>query len=321
MLKVRQQYLTFRKCFHVQALPIRNTLDVMHVERNISDNIMRHLFGEKDSTALRRDLEEEVHYGRVDPRQSLRLQETVGGYSKPRAPFVFSERERSTFMDIISGTKVPSGYSSTLIKHLGEKKLAGMKSHDHHVLLQQILPSAVRHLLQKGPRNAIIRVGNCFQRICSKVIKRSEIASLREYVAETCCQLEIWFPPGFWDIMPHLILHLVDELELCGPVHYRWCYSMERYLGTLVRYIRDKSRPEAGMASGYAVDEALGFCTEYFSLYQHTKRRVWDPEEEIRDSGELLLGKGNFKRLSQHEKDQIHSYVVKNSVYTEDLLR
>ena len=133
--------------------------------------------------------------------------------------------------------------------------------------------------------------------------------------------MEIWFPPGFWDIMPHLMLHLVNELEICGPVHYRWCYSMEMYLGTLVRYVRDKSRPEAGMASGYAVDEALGFYTEYFSLYQHTKRRVWDAEEEMRDSGELLLGKGRFKRLTQQEKDNIHTYVLRNSVYTEDLLR
>ena len=305
----------------MQALLIRNTLDVMHVERNISDNILRHLFGEKDTTALRRDMEEEVHHGENNPRRELWLQESGTGYIKPKAPFVFSESEKVNFMDVISRTKVPSGYSSTLIKHVGEKKLSGMKSHDHHVLLQQILPSAIRHSLKKGARNSIIRVGNCFQRICAKVIKSSDIPSLREYVVETVCQLEIWFPPGFWDIMPHLMLHLVDELEICGPVHYRWCYSMERYLGTLVRYVRDRSRPEAGMASGYAVDEALGFCTEYFSLYQHTKRRVWDAEEEMRDSGELLIGKGRFKRLTQEEKEHIHSYVLRNSVYTEALLR
>ena len=315
-------YVTEVVChFFLQSLLIRNTLDVMHIERNISDNIVRHLFGEKDTTALRRDLEEEVHHGRIDPRRSLWLQETRFGYVKPKAPFVFTESEKTSFMNLVSQTRVPTGYSSTLIKHIGEKKLSGMKSHDHHVLLQQILPSALRNSLKKGPRNAIIRVGNCFQRICLKVIKRSDIPSLRLYVAETVCQLEIWFPPGFWDIMPHLMLHLVDEIEIYGPVHYRWCYSIERYLGTLVRYVRDKSRPEAAMASSYAVDEALGFCTEYFSLYQHTKRRVWDPEEEMRDSGELLLGTGKFKRLSQDEKEQIREYVVRNSVYTEDLLR
>ena len=152
----------------------------MHVERNISDNIMRHMFGEKDTTALRRDMEEEVHHGQINPRRALWLQETGTRYIKPKAPFVFTESEKVSFMDVISRTKVPSGYSSMLIKHVGEKKLSGMKSHDHHVLLQQILPSAIRHSLKKGPRNAIIRVGNCFQRICSKVIIAADIPCLRE---------------------------------------------------------------------------------------------------------------------------------------------
>ena len=293
----------------------------MHIERNISDNILRHLFGEKDSTAMRRDMEEVTHYTAVNPRKLLGLRETNAGFVKPRAPYVFTDTEKESFLSLVSHTKVPSGFSSTLIKHIGEKKLSGMKSHDHHVLIQYILPAAVRHILKKGIRNAIIRVGNCFRRICSKAVKVSDIPALRTYVVETVCELEVWFPPGFWDIMPHLLLHLVDELEICGPVHYRWCYSIERYLGTLVRYVRDKSRPEAGMASGYAIDEALGFCTEYFSLFQHTRRRIWDPEEEIRDSGELLVGKGKFRRLSPFERDLMHDYVVTNSVYTVDLVR
>ena len=120
--------------------------------------------------------------------------------------------------------------------------------------------------------------------------------------------------------MTHLVVHLVDELEVCGPVHARWCYSMERYLGVLTRYVRDRSKPEAGMASGYMIDESLGFCTEYFSLYEHTKSRVWDPEEELRDSGECLFGKPRPKNLSDFELDSIHEYVIKHSVHTEELL-
>ena len=41
-----------------KELPLWNTLDVMHIERNISDNLLKHLFGEKDTVALRRDMEE-----------------------------------------------------------------------------------------------------------------------------------------------------------------------------------------------------------------------------------------------------------------------
>ena len=95
---------------------------------------------------------------------------------------------------------------------------------------------------------------------------------------------------------------------------------MERYLGVLTKYVRDKSKPEAGMATGYMIDESLGFCTEYFELYKHTKSRVWDAEEELRDSGECLLGKPRSKLLRENEIDQIHDYILKHSVHTEELL-
>ena len=138
---------------------------------------------------------------------------------------------------------------------------------------------------------------------------------------EVLCLLEVNFPPGFFVVMTHLVVHLVDELEICGPVHARWCYSVERYLGVLTKYVRDKSKPEAGMASGYMIDESLGFCIEYFELYEHSRSRVWDAEEELKDSSECLLGKPKPKRLTSSELEKIHDYVIKHSVHTEDLLR
>ena len=296
-------------------MPIRNTLDVMHIERNVSDNIMKHLFGEKDTTATRLDMAQSGKMSALHLRVG-----NAGTYIKPKAPYVFTESERNSFVSLVSSTKVPSGYSSTLTKHVGERRLQGLKSHDHHILLQQILPAAIRNSLSRGVRETIIRLGNLFQRICAKVIRINEIESLRTYAAEVLCLLEVNFPPGFFDIMTHLVVHLVDELEICGPVHARWCYSIERYLGVLTRYVRDKSKPEAGMASGYMIEESLGFCTEYFSLYEHAKSRVWDPEEELRDSGECLLGKPRPKSLSDTELDRIHDYVIRHSIHTEELL-
>ena len=287
----------------------------MHIERNISDNILKHLFGEKDTPSLRRDMEEA---GRMP---HLHLRETESGdFIKPRAPFVFTSEERQNFISLVSSTKVPSGYSSTLIKHVGELRLSGLKSHDHHILLQQILPAAVRHALSKGVRETIIRVGKLFKRICAKVIFKSELPSLYTDCAETLCMLEMFFPPGFFDIMPHLVVHLVREIEICGPVHSRWCYFVERYLGHLTKYVRDRSKPEAGMATGYMIDESLGFCTEYFALYTHTRRRVWDPEEELRDAGELLIGRPKQKRLTGIDLLHVHEYVIRHSVFTAELL-
>jgi hypothetical protein len=189
------------------------------------------------------------------------------------------------------------------------------------VLIQHIRPAAVRHSLSAKPRETIVRLGNLFQRINARVIDPESMDALKIYAAETLCLLEIWFPPSFFDIMPHLVVHLVEEFDICGPVHARWCYGVERYLGVLTKYVRDKSKPEACMATGYSVDESLGFCTEYFALYPYTRRRVWDWEEEQQNEGETMLGTAIPMRLTDHEIQQIYEYVISHSVHTAELYR
>ena len=157
----------------LQELPIRNTLDVMHIERYVSDNLLKHLFGDKDTLESRRDM---AQAGKM-PSLHLVLGPS-GNYVKPRAPFVFTELEKIDFLNRVSTTPVPSGYSSTLTRHFGERKLMGLKSHDHHILIQQVLPASIRNSLSRGVRQTIIRLGNLFARICAKVIRTSEIEPL-----------------------------------------------------------------------------------------------------------------------------------------------
>ncbi|KAI5324072.1 hypothetical protein L3X38_033145 [Prunus dulcis] len=56
---------------------------------------------------------------------------------------------------------------------------------------------------------------------------------LEEDVVVTLCLLEKYFPPSFFDIMVHLVVHLVREVRLCGPVYFRWMYPFERYMKVL----------------------------------------------------------------------------------------
>ena len=295
----------------------------MHIERNVSANILGYLFGEKDTPATRKDMED-VESSRPQQRWReywLSRREGSDVFVQPRAPYVLTDEEKQQLLHLIATTPVPSGYSATLRKHVGEGRLQALKSHDHHVLLQQILPAAVRHLLDPGPRDAIIRIGHAFQRICAKVINPEDLDDIQQCVAEALCMLEVWFPPGFWDIMSHLPIHLVEELYWCGPVTARWCYLVERYMGTLTGYVRDRSRPEASMASGYAIDEALGFVTEFFQEYPHSERRIWDPEEEARVTGEVLMGERIGKKLTRERRQSIHEYVTTHSIHTAELFR
>jgi hypothetical protein len=92
--------------------------------------------------------------------------------------------------------------------------------------------------------------------------------------------------------MTHLPYHLVQELDLCGPVTTRWMYPIERYMKTLKGYVWNMARPEASMAEGYLKDECIGFVTEYLQRFDVVHKRVWDAEEEYGDAEEVVEGTG-----------------------------
>lgn len=56
-------------------------------------------------------------------------------------------------------------------------------------------------------------------------------------------------------------------------------------------------------------------------MYPHSSRRVWDSDEELGDSGELLLGAHNAVTLGRSELEQIHEHVIAHSVHTAELLK
>jgi len=61
--------------------------------------------------------------------------------------------------------------------------------------------------------------------------------------------------------MTHLVVHLVDELDLCGPMHTRWMYPIELAMEDLKGCIRTVFKLNGTMVEGYIIDEALGLCT------------------------------------------------------------
>ena len=79
------------------------------------------------------------------------------------------------------------------------------------------------------------------------------------------CELEMYFPPSFFDIMIHLIVHLVGEIRFCGPIFLRWMYPIERYMKVLKGYTKNQYRLEASIVERYVAEEAIEFCSEYIN--------------------------------------------------------
>lgn len=304
-------------CEYVQELPVRHLLDVMHVEKNIAESVLKFLFGDKDSAESRKDMEE------LGIRQELWLRPRANRatFVKPHAPYVFTDAEKKLFIEEVSGICTPTGYGSALGKHLKKSKFQGLKSHDFHLLIQQIVPVVSRTLLQPLQRTALMRLGKSLNRICARVVEKTDLPALRVYVAETLCFLEVCFPPAFFDVMEHTLVHLVDEIELCGPVGGRWMYPCERYLGTLKSFVRNRSQPEASMAKGYVAEEALGFCSEYLNLRQYTNRHIWEAGEDESLRASVVEGAGRVYNLAEAEVERAHTYIIMHHGCTEQMRR
>jgi hypothetical protein len=80
------------------------------------------------------------------------------------------------------------------------------------------------------------------------------------------------------DLQVHLLIHLVDDIELAGVVSTRWMFFFERYMKTLKIYVRQKAHPEGCMVEGYVLNEAFFFLCEFLGKDFEDGPRFWDEE-------------------------------------------
>jgi hypothetical protein len=91
--------------------------------------------------------------------------------------------------------------------------------------------------MQNNTQKAIMQLSRMFQQICAKVINLNEIIMFKENVAMIFYMLEMVMQPSFFDVMTHLVIHFIKELDLCGPIHTRWMYCIEQMNKVLKGYV------------------------------------------------------------------------------------
>ncbi|XP_057756273.1 uncharacterized protein LOC130975498 [Arachis stenosperma] len=239
---------------------LRHNLDVMHIEKNVCDNVVFTILNDssksKDNLKARRDLQ----------CMGIRPELWPGeGGKYPSAIFAMSNSQRDVFLKTLQNVIFPDGYSSNVARcvDLRQRKLFGLKSHDCHILMEQLLPILVKFSLPSPVSNVIANLSSFFRELCGKAINPMQLAELQNHIVQTLCQMEMIFPPSFFTVMVHLTVHLVDEVTLGGPVQYRWMYPIERYLGRLKQYVRNRAQLEGSIAEGYLSEEILTFCSRY----------------------------------------------------------
>ena len=78
---------------------------------------------------------------------------------------------------------------------------------------------------------------DCHNTLCRFIsLKEIEISTLNEarvMAVEAVCLIEEGFPRSILTSQLHLVVHLVDEIAICGTVHSRRIFFLQRFLKTL----------------------------------------------------------------------------------------
>ncbi|XP_045831553.1 uncharacterized protein LOC123922941 [Trifolium pratense] len=299
---------------------LRHNLDFMHIEKNVCDNVLYTLLHDKskskDNLNARKDLID------MDIRHDLWPDEK-GRYRL--AVFSLTRDTKRLFLNTLKNVRVPDGYSSNISRCVDEvqQKIFGLKSHDCHVIMEQLLPLAIRNLLPNHVTKVLVEFCSFFRVLCGKSLNLSDLEKLQDRVVITLCHLEMLFPPSFFTVMVHLTVHLTEEAKLGGPVHYRYMYPIERELGHFKSFVRNKAQPEGSIAEGYLAEESLTFCSRYIEDIEtrfNRPRRVCDDlnEDESSSASSIFprlgkpVGASSMFTLTQMQKLQVHRYVLLN---------
>nr|XP_011462058.1 PREDICTED: uncharacterized protein LOC105350814 [Fragaria vesca subsp. vesca] len=188
------------------------------------ENWTHKIFGFKDKTKdtvkARRDLQ------LMNIRPHLWLT-TLG--SMPLAHYRINLANEKKVFKWFEAIKYPHGYAGNISRCVkaGENKLFGLKTHDCHIMLQRLFPVVIRPCLHPDVVEPLVAVSRFFRKLCARELKKSDVHGLKEDIVYIMCKLERIFPPAFFDIMIHLMIHLLEQALLIGPVHYTWMFPQE----------------------------------------------------------------------------------------------
>jgi len=266
-------------------------------------------------------------------RQKLNIPPPKDGkkWKKAAAEFVLKKHQRKEVLEWFQTLMFPDGYVANLRRgvNLSTMRINGLKSHDYHIWIERLLPVMVRGYLPDHVWQVLAELSNFFRQLCAKELSRTVVEQMEKLAPVLLCKLEKIFPPGFFNPMQHMILHLPYEARMGGPVQGRWCYSIERQQKILRTKCKNKCKIEASIAEAYILDEVSNYTTKY---YGETLPSVHNPPtryNEAENETNLSLFKGQLgsasgatpKALLNEELRTIMMYVLTNLVEVEPYIQ
>jgi hypothetical protein len=152
---------------------------------------------------------------------------------KLMAPYVLTTSEFDYFVTTIENLKTSLEHVLVMGKYIRKKNFGGLESHDYHILMQF-------YLLVLRPRMVVMKFFKVFKRVCNKIWDPSDLNHPKTMLQSTYLWWRcIYCPLSLMLWSPHLLYHLVEEVDLCGLIANRWMYPMEGYMKTLKNYMHN----------------------------------------------------------------------------------
>ena len=292
-------------------LHVHHNMNIMHIEKNVCENIIGTLLNISGKT--KDGLNSCLYLINIGLSSQLAPKfESKRTYLPPTC-YTLSKIEKKVFFQTYSHVKVPNGYCSNLqnLVSIEDLKLKGLKFLDYHTLMQQQLPMALRYVLPKHVSPVIFILSFFFNSICNKVVDFLSLDELQNEIVVTLCFLEKYFPLSFFDIMVHLIVHLVREVRLCRPVYLRWMYPFERFMKVLKDHVPNHNRPKGCIVECYIVEEGIKFCIEYLSnnIDSIGIPSSWNIDQNVG----ATISRGHIMKVDSNLWLQAHHYVLENT--------
>jgi len=114
------------------------------------------------------------------------------------------------------------------------------------------------------------------------------------------CAMQKYLPPAFFNAQEHYLIHQVEEIELCGPVHTRSMWMVERHLKSLKALVRKRACPEGSMVEGYMVYQTLVYISDYLpdlgrKINMHCNWSGFNNDKIL--EVEVLVGNGKMRKV------------------------
>jgi hypothetical protein len=235
----------------------------MHVTKDVFKSIIDLLLDilgkTKDGLNARKELQV------LGIREQLHPQENPNGkVYLPPGSYTLTNEEKRAICKCLCGIRVPTGFSTNIKNMFSMSELvSGYNTHDCLTMLSLFLAIAIIAVNHPYLKMVITRMCHFFNAISKKIIDIVQLDEIRKEMRVTMCQLEMCFPPSFFDTMEHYMIHLANQIFILGPMYMHHMYPYECHMVVMKGYVCNRAHSEGSMIEGYTTEEVVECYIDY----------------------------------------------------------